>query len=371
MKVLEVNIDDNKKSGIYMLVRNVIEHRSEDIDIEIASYERFESIDEYDFLTKRHGLNVHYVGYEGNKVLKQIAWFRNLYKLVKRNGYDCAHIHADVSNKLLTMGAAARLAGCKRIILHSHSAGVDGNGRSVKLALHRACRRWLKLIGTDFLSCSDLASDWMFPNISKKDIKLIKNGIDVERFAFDQSRRSAIREQLGLQDNVVIGHIGRFTYQKNHSYLIDIFARIQKEIPTATLLLIGEGELQDDIRAKVSQLGLSDNVIFHGVCDNVEDLLLAMDAFVLPSHFEGLPIVGVEAQASGLPCLFADTISRETKLTDNAEFLPIGDENIDLWVNAIKSCLSRPREMTSEEIAQAGFSIRDTAETLCDIYRKR
>lgn len=135
-------------------------------------------------------------------------------KLIREQNYTCVHIHADVANKLMVSGMAARTAGVTKIILHSHAAGVDGNHRWLKAWIHRRCRRLLKWIGTDYVACSDIAAEWMFPNIAAKEITLIQNGIDLQKFRFSQTVREMVRKQLQISDELLIGHVGRFCYQK-------------------------------------------------------------------------------------------------------------------------------------------------------------
>lgn len=165
MKVLEVNVDDLHSGGVYSLVKNVIVDKNADIKIDIGAIERFVNIENIKTLNN-YNCDVYYVGYEGCKWKKQFVCFNNLRKLLKRNNYDCVHIHADVSNKLLVSALAAKSVGVKKIILHSHAAGVDGNHRLAKRNIHFICRRLLIHIGTDFVACSGVAAAWMFPNIA-------------------------------------------------------------------------------------------------------------------------------------------------------------------------------------------------------------
>ena len=183
----------------------------------------------------------------------------------------------------------------------------------------------------------------MFPNVKANKITIIHNGVDLDKFRFDPENRAAVRNAWGLEDAFVLGHVGRFEYQKNHEYLVDIFAAVKQRVPNAKLFLVGEGSLQEDIRKKVDALGLSDDVIFAGLSREVAKLLSGFDVFVLPSHFEGLPIVGVEAQAAGLPVLFADTITKEAKLTEDSWFLPIGENDVAQWAEKLEALTDAKR----------------------------
>lgn len=366
-RVLEVNVDDMGFGGVYSLVRNVILAKGPEVTLDIACIEPFEQQAHVDEL-KQYGCKVHYVGYAGNKIKKQFVIIRNLRMLLKDGAYDAVHIHGDVAYKLLVYSVASRLAGMKTIILHSHASGADGNHRGLKEKLHKGSRRFLKWTGTDFVSCSDLASDWMFPNVRRSNIAVIHNGVDLDRFRFDSAARAAMRKEWGLEDAFVLGHVGRFEYQKNHEYLVKVFAEVKKQIPQAKLFLVGEGSLQEDIRQQVRTLGLEKDVIFAGLSNEVPKLLSGFDVFVLPSHFEGLPIVGVEAQAAGLPVVFADTITKEAKLTEAVTYLPIEEQNLLEWKQAVSQWNGAERKDPYESLDSQHFSLEDTVAEFLALY---
>ena len=368
MKVLEVNVDDLHSGGVYSLVKNVIVDKNADIKIDIGAIERFVNIENIKTLNN-YNCDVYYVGYEGCKWKKQFVCFNNLRKLLKRNNYDCVHIHADVSNKLLVSALAAKSVGVKKIILHSHAAGVDGNHRLAKRNIHFICRRLLIHIGTDFVACSGVAAAWMFPNIAKERIIIINNGVDLEKFRFNPEIRDKERKKLGLEKNKIIGHVGRFAYQKNHEYLIKIMERLHRIDPNIKLLLIGEGPEKKRIRDLVKSKGLEDTIIFYGTSNSVNDLFQAMDVFVLPSHFEGIPKDGVEAQASGLPVLFSNQITPEAKITQNVEFLGINEENIEEWVKQIMLAIEEKRVDSYQDLKKRKFSIQDTIFSFLSLYK--
>ena len=168
---------------------------------------------------------------------------------------------------------------------------------------------------------------------------------------------------MNCKEKFVIGHVGRFCYQKNHDFLIDVFYEVQKEDKDTILLLIGEGELKEELQEKVKKLNIQDNVIFLGTTDKVQNYLQAMDLFVLPSRFEGLPVVGIEAQASGTKCLFSSNITRETKITENTEFLDI---NIQEWKKAILNCKNTSKK--HENTIDDKYNIKIACKELEKIY---
>lgn len=369
IRVLEVNVDDLNAGGVYALIKNVVEHGDSKIKIDICAIEKFQNKKNVEFFEQR-GCNVHYVGYEKNKVIKQVVCIKNEIKLFKREKYDSVHIHADTANKLLVSGLAAKIAGVKHIIFHSHSSNVDGNHRPLKTAIHKVCKFFLPYIGNEFVACSDLAAAWMY-NKRIKNVIIIKNGIDLDRFAFDEEIRRKIRSKLGINEELIIGHVGRFAYQKNHEYIIKILERLVKTNDRVKALFVGDGPLRKEIENKVKQKNLSKNVIFVGMTNNVNEILQAFDIFILPSRFEGLPIVGVEAQASGLKTVLSDKITRETKVLDDVEFLPIEDQFIGDWCKTILNCdnnnLSK-RYGAKKEMEAKGFSIFFTIKQFERLY---
>lgn len=370
MKILEANVDDIGLNGVYALVCSIIKNRPTEDTVDIAAYEHFEGPDDIERLSSI-GCKVFYVGYEGNKIAKQFVCFHNLKSLIKSGGYNCVHIHSDVAYKPLVMGLAARFAGCEKIVLHSHASNVDGQRfRWLKNIAHKFCRRFLKFIGTDFITCSDLAGQWMFPNIPAGEVTFLKNGIDIDSFRLNTETRKRIREAIGANDRFVVGHVGRFAYQKNHEFLLKVFHKVKQSVPEATLLLIGKGELTDAIKRQAESLSIAESVIFYGPADNVNELMQAMDVFVLPSHLEGLPIVGVEAQAAGLPCIFSDRITREVNLTGNVQFLPISESDAAKWASVIVAAKGRERSDTSPALKESDFSVTDTVKNLWKIYKR-
>lgn len=370
-KILEVNVDDLNMGGVYGLVKNVIiNNENRNIQIDIASIEHFANRANIDMFNSI-GTHVFYVGYEGNKLLKQIKCFLNLRKLIKKGNYEYIHIHADVANKLFTSGLAAKSVGVKKVILHSHAAGVDGEHRKLKKCLHILCRRFLKYIATDYVACSDVAGQWMFPNVDSKKVYLINNGVDLEKFRFNELTRNRIRKDLKLEDEILIGHVGRFCFQKNHDYFLNILEILKKKKIPSKLLLIGEGPDEHMFKEKLKQYQLENEVIFWGVSNKVQELFMAMDVFVLPSHFEGLPIVGVEAQATGLPVIFSNKITTSAKLTDNVSFLGIEAKDAAKWVDTIVCYKNKAinRKQAYFLLKEKNFSIQDTVNRFLKLYK--
>lgn len=378
VRVLEINVDDQGNGGVFSLVKNIIESKPENIKIDIAALEPFEKQENITHLNNL-GTSVYYVGHNGNKLRKQQVIYNNMVHLLKKKKYDVVHIHADVANKLLVSGLAAKKCGVPKIILHSHATGTDGNNRELKEKIHKVCRQRLADLGAEYAACSYVAAKWMFPRIRKEDVTIIKNGIDLEKYRYNPEVRKETRKQLGLNDeDFLIGHVGRFMYQKNHEYIIDVFDAVckkwldEKRKGNVKLLLVGDGELVSDIKKKVKAKGLEDRVILYGLSNKVNELLQAMDAFILPSHFEGLPIVGIEAQAAGLPVLFSSNITREARLIKTSKFISINDDSIEKWVeNLLKISVNFTWVDTMEILQGKGYGINETVKELVQLYANK
>lgn len=252
---------------------------------------------------------------------KPFKYIKTLKRLFKEGNYDIVHSNMNALSVFVLY--AAKKAGVKIRIAHSHSTSNKKEWK--KNIIKNILRPFSKVYATQYFACSELAGRWLFGNktFDKGKVTIINNAIELEKFKFDQKIRNDMRRELGLENNYVIGHIGRFMEQKNHTFLVDIFNEVQKRRPDAKLLLLGDGPLYDEIVKKVEELGLNDKVVFEGVHAHAYKYYNAMDSFVLPSLYEGLPVVGIEAQANGLKCYLSSEMTKETKILDTTEFLPL------------------------------------------------
>lgn len=252
----------------------------------------------------------------------------------------------------------------KRITIgHSHST------RSTEQDLRSKIKAILNLYGkikkySDYaFACSQEAGEWIF---GQGNFQILKNAIDTKEFEFNASIAQKMRNKLGyLASDLVIGHVGNFSLVKNHSFLLDVFYKLHKLDEKFKLMLIGDGDLRPEIEEKINTLQLNDAVKLLGVRSDVSQLMMAMDLFVLPSQFEGLPVVAVEAQGSGLPCLTSNTITNEVALTPECKQIPL-EKNI--WVDKISAMVKAPRKNNSQKIVDAGYDIHTTALWLQNFY---
>ncbi|MBN1069265.1 glycosyltransferase family 1 protein [Clostridium botulinum] len=280
--------------------------------------------------------------------------------------FDVVHIHKNSAINILPL-ILAKKHNVPAVIIHSHNTA-PSTTKMLKI-LHFFNRGYLCKVADDRFACSKDAGKWMFGN---KAFQIISNGILTKKFLYKNDIRKEKRNELGILDNaVVIGHVGRFTLQKNHTFLIDIFKEFTNNNSNSVLLLIGAGELMEDVHEKVEKECLSEKVIFTGVRHDIEDLMMCMDAFVMPSLYEGLPIVGIEAQATGLPVLLSDTISRDTGVTEAVEWYSLKD-NTKKIVNQIQEAVSKVTEEVrikrNKQVVQNGFDMNVSAQKILESY---
>ena len=264
---------------------------------------------------------------------------------------------------------AAYLAGVPVRILHNHST--DTKAEPLRTFIKHLLRPFARLFANQYWACSRLAGEWMYGKkaVEEGKVTIINNAIDLKKFAFDEGKRRKLREELGLQDCFVVGHVGRFMKQKNHDFLIDIFAEVSKKQDKARLLLVGDGPLKSKIEDKVKALGLEEKVIFTGVRSDVADLYNVMDVFVLPSFYEGLPVVGVEVQANGLPFLCSSNVTKEILISDSIKLLEL-EQGSNFWADKIIEFVGKERKAVSVSVSQSGFDIGVEAEKLGKKYEE-
>lgn len=294
---------------------------------------------------------------------KPVAYHKALLALFCENKYRIVHSHINTLSVFPLF--AAKRAGVPVRIAHSHSTA--GKGETMRNLLKYTLRPFSKVFPTHFCACSEYAGRWLFGDrfYDTGKVMLMRNAIDISKFAFDLQVRDDVRRELDIEDKLVIGHVGRFMKQKNHSFLIDIFERIHMQTPNSVLLLVGEGELEQEIRNKAERLGLADCVRFLGVRNDVHRLLMAMDVFLLPSLYEGLPVVGIEAQVSGLKVVMSDTVTWEVKVTENLEYILLS-RSADEWADLIlKSTCDARYDCTAELTAQGYSIVTESDKLLC------
>ena len=304
-----------------------------------------------------------------NKLLLYYQKYKKTKSILENGYYDVMHV--DASTPLdVVIAAAAKKAGVKCVIFHSHNAGVDSKNIFKKF-YNNICKAVMPYFVTDYFSTSDVAAEFMFNKkvARSHSYKIIKNGIYADNYCYSEEKRKEFRNTIGVQDEFVIGHIGRFSTQKNHAFIIQMFKELVAIENKARLILVGDGPLRQEIEQQVVEYGLREKVIFYGLTKDVTSVLCGFDAFVFPSLWEGLGIVGIESQCSGLPTYCSRCVPYEANVSDL--FIKMNTDKPKDW--AVKIIQDRVNYQTGRqsrinEIIQAGFDIRPSAEMLQDYY---
>ena len=296
--------------------------------------------------------------------------FRQQIVDVLSSGYDVVHLHTSFWRGFLIEEIAMEI-GIPKVIVHSHSSAIDIANPKKREQMYEEHIKYKaqfnKSHATDFWACSKEAADWLFgEQIPKDEIKIMRNAIEVERFSYNEEIRIQYRKRLGLDGKFVIGNTCRFEYQKNHSFLIRVFAEIHKRHPDTVLLLVGGGQNLSLIKKMVREYGLENAVCFLAWRDDVEKIYQAMDMYCLPSLFEGLPIVLVEAQAAGLKCIASSNVTREVNITENVCYIDLTEIE---WINTIEQYIvDFSRRNTVNEVKSSGFDIKEQIKVIEEEY---
>lgn len=298
---------------------------------------------------------------------KPLRYISALRRIFRENRYDIVHVNMNAVSALALY--AAKREGIRVRILHNHNTwGRRELRRNLIKAVLRPSAKWF---ATEYWACSEKAAVWMYgkKRVRQGKVHIWNNAVDVSRFACPLTAGDEVRAALEWGDAPIVGHIGRFVTQKNHTFLMDIFAAVHKKRPDARLLLLGDGPLLDKTKKKAETLGLLPYISFAGVHKHTEKYYAAMDVFVLPSLYEGLPVVGVEAQAAGLPALFSDKITAETLMTPEAEMVPLSAAP-EVWADKIIARFPRGARTRVTGAIPAAFNIREQGERLTRIYEE-
>lgn len=311
-------------------------------------------------LFENKGFIVHKICHKRKSVIRNVI---EMWKVLKEEKYDIVHSHMTLTNFYALL--LAKFSGVQVCISHSHNSLVSTN--YIKKLVYSLLRFLNCICATNYFACGQDAADFLFGKKNRAKIKIFNNAIESEKYAYSITNRLKIRTKLNIENKVCIGHVGRFMNQKNQIFLIDIFEKYHKYNPNSVLLIIGDGELRPIITNYINQKQLSDSVIMTGNINNVFELYSAMDLFLLPSLFEGLPVVVIEAQASGLPCLLSDKIDERCKLTNLVKFIPI--EKAEDWVNVMIDENLTQREMyLTKKIDLKGYDLKKEAKRMEELY---
>lgn len=319
---------------------------------------------QFDFICDNDSTNIPYEEIEklGGRVIlippyqKVFAYQKELIKIFKENEYKIVHSHINTLSVFPLR--AAKKVGVPVRIAHSHSTSspIEWKRNLLKTIL----RRFSRVYSTEYFSCSEIAGRYQFGDkvYNEGKIKLINNAINIDDFKFNKSIRRKKRKELNIDDDTfVIGHIGRFVETKNHSFLIDVFNDLHKKKKNTMLLLVGQGPLKGEIKEKVELLDLSDSVIFTGQVNGTKELYQVFDVLLFPSLYEGLGLVAIEAQCSGLKCVCSKNVPLEANITGNIKYIDV-KENVTVWSEELLKLLEQSNRIDcSNEISLKNYNI--------------
>ena len=316
-------------------------------ELKPAVRERFEALGEILFVSDRKQ--------------STLAYMKDYAALLKERRFDVVHINGNSGTMLIEV-LLAKLCGVKNVLVHAHSTRTN---HPFVNAVLKVPMMWL----AHCIACSEATGQWLY---GKHPYTLLNNAIDLSNFRFREDLRQQYREEFGIKEEFLIGHIGHFTEPKNHFFLIDVFAAFHKLEPASRLLLISDGPRFRQVQEKVAALGLQDAVIFAGRRSDVAGIYSAMDLFILPSCWEGLPLVMVEAQVNGLPLLVSDAVTKAAKCTAQVSYKPLAD-GAESWAQSLQELVKKPCDRYADHrpaIAERGFDIHAEAAKLRALYLK-
>ncbi|MBR4195598.1 MAG: glycosyltransferase family 1 protein [Synergistaceae bacterium] len=331
---------------------------------------------QYDFIIDADSTHTHedFINSMGGKIIvvppyqKAAEYHKALYKLFTENNYPLVYSHMNTMS-VFPLFAAWR-AGVPLRVAHSHTTAGKGKGETARNIMKYTLRNFSRIFPTHMCACSKLAGEFQFGRraVDSGRVRIWQNAIETERFAYNETVRNETRRKLKLSDKFIVGHSGRFMPQKNHDFLVDIFAEILRRRENSVLLLAGEGPLMEDVREKVSRLGLNDSVIFAGDVQDAEKYYQAMDVFIFPSLYEGLGMSVVEAQVSGLPVIASTELPIDAKICDNFHFFPLKKSAGEWADEALKISDGHIRRDMSIYAREAGFDVKTQGARMSEWY---
>lgn len=347
-----------ESGGIESFLTNIMQHLDmERFQVDIVSACMKQSV----FTQPLQGLGVRFFELSG-KQRQLIGNYRRFFALLQQERYDVVHFNLFHGLSLVYAGIAKQV-GVPMRIAHSHNTALrESAARPLKQWIHHIAKGSFAQDATDLWACSAAAAEFLFPKrvLAPKGYRFIPNGIETGRFRFDPKVREQVRAELGLEGKFVIGNVGRLCSQKNQDFLLDVFAQVKRQRPESCLLLVGEGELLEELKGKAGRLGITSSVIFYGVTPHVERLLWAMDVFAFPSRFEGLGIAAVEAQAAGLPTVCSEYVPDEAKMTGWARTVALSD-GTHIWARGLLGQIRIDRVNAMQAVRDSGFDVIDVA----------
>lgn len=348
--------------GVGSVVKNYQSHfQKEKIKIDFIIFDPREDTP-FNRTVKENGASVYTFPFLSLKNVVKITILLQKFYKEHEGEYEIVQIHSP--NIAWMCFWNIRCYGVKFCIVHSHATLYSDKKLSAlrNMILCIPIRR----LANVYMACSKAAGQFLFGKKNIDKVIIVKNAIDCRRYGFDAQKRKDIRQKLALEDSFVVGNAGRFCEQKNHKFLLDIFEEIKKIKRDAVLMLIGNGPMFEEVKRKAKQKGLENDSLFLGTRTDVPDLLQAMDVFVLPSLFEGLPVIGIEAQASGIPCVVSDEVTKELDIF-NIKHVSL-EKTPKEWADVILNMKEVNRKLGLKKVIEAGYDIQIEALKLQNFY---
>lgn len=371
IKVLHIGADNVGFGGRSVIAFNLTQMMDESfVRNDFLVFHEIRQQEYIDALKKKQSKYVEiHINRRLSKLIREIKRTFAMARVMKVEEYDLIHIHADHAYEVMRSIGAGKLAGISRFVIHAHTTGGDSKFSRLKKQIILKCQMRLSRDNYLQLACSEEAAEYLFGRKNKNNTIILKNGIDVKKFIFHSDSRLKIRKKLGYKEQLIVGNIGRFSPQKNHFFILDVFAEILNKAPSARLMLIGDGELRTDVENAAKRKGIYESIDFLGNRNDVPDLLQAMDVFLLPSLYEGFGIVNLEAQCAGLPCVVSTEVPEMVRVTDLVQFIPLS-EAPDVWADAVcKKADIAVRKSRETELIRAGYDIASSAAQLQELYK--
>jgi len=366
VRVLNV-IGRRPTGGIGSVVKNYQSHFPYEIVYDYLLFSK-DTTGDFDIFVEKMGSKVHVLPELKLKNLFKILLALKKFFFTHGNDYDIVHIHT--VNVAFLVGRYAKKAGIENIIAHSHAT--QFSDKKLNALRNKILCLKLKKICTHYIACSEEAGSFLFGEeyMSAGKVKILKNAIDINDFLFSENKRSTFRKEFGLTDELVVANVGRLSQQKNQTFVIDIFYELKNLIPSSKLFIVGDGEEYENLRKKVKEYNLEKDVVFTGRRDDIEYILSGIDFFLMPSLYEGLPVIGVEALSSGLYCLFSKNISKEF-ICPKSMYIGL-DEGSKVWANQIKLVVEN-KESYNRYVyftKEMGYDINEQAPKLLKYYEE-
>lgn len=357
MKVLLINTINLEANGISTFILNIASQMiKKNIDVTILAPNKVD----VNLMNSLKSKNIHFKEIPA-RMTHPLKYFKMLKKYISSKNFDIVHVNGNSTTMAIEL-FAARLAGVKIRVAHSH------NTKTEHPIINQALRPLFEFSANRRLACNEAAGKWLFKN---KKFAVIPNGINLDSYRFNKSKREEYRKKLHLKGNeILLGHIGLFNYQKNQIFLVELL----KKLPcNYKLILIGQGKEIDNVKSRVEELSLINRVIFTGVVDNVSDYLNAMDLFLLPSKFEGQPFVLIESSASGLNNIVSDKVSNDANICRNNIYINL--DNLDNWITTIKKYKKGNRQYQSWQniniLRKKGYDILENTRVLSNLFKDK